>query len=159
LIYIFCGIKLDKIAYECIGGGDFMLYLEKISKMFGNVPYKEKIEMAKNPCTLKETQLKLAKEKDGLIKITLAHRSGIDTEVVDKLLADPSPNVRFALINCTNMEHISSEHLEKLAEDPEEFIRNRAKELLAQRVEKEGIPPLFFAVKKIRADSADSRFY
>lgn len=125
-----------------------MLYMEKLTKILDGLPYQEKIAMAKSSCTMRAIWLKLAGDKDGQIKIALAHQREIDVEILDMLVADSSPNVRYALINGTSTDHIPAEYLEKLAEDQEEFIKDRAKEILAQRFEKEGISFFFYCAVK-----------
>lgn len=68
--------------------------LLKLKKMLGTLPCKEKFEMAKSSSTLRAAWLKLAKDKDALIRIALAHQKEIDAEILDVLVEDPSPMCR-----------------------------------------------------------------
>jgi hypothetical protein len=111
--------------------------------IFGRESVAKKLERAKSPTIAKDELLKLACDSEVFVRICVAHRRDIDGEIVDILIIDANVNVRFAVINGTSNNHISINCLNKLCEDEAEFIKNRAKEIIAERT-KEGFFPSFF---------------
>lgn len=115
-----------------------------IKKMFGWESVISKVERAKSPTTAKDELLKLACDSETFIRIYIAHRNDIDGEIIDILIADKNVNVRFAVINNMTNNHIPVHCLNKLCEDDAEFIKEKAKEIIAEREKEEGFFPSLF---------------
>lgn len=114
-----------------------------LKKLLGIESEPERASRAKDPKTPRNKLLKLASDPDASVRICVAHRKDIDEEIVCILIADEHVNVRYALINNTDHSHIPTYCLEELCEDDIEFVKEKAKEILAQRMKKEGIPFFF----------------
>ena len=112
--------------------------IDEIKKILRRESESEKCALASDPRTPRSKLLELANSKNISVKIRIAHRLEIDPEIIEVLVSNENLNVRYALINKEDCGSIPSIYLEKLTEDPIEFVREKAKEILAERTQ-EGI--------------------
>jgi len=114
--------------------------------IFGRESVTKRVQRAKNLETPKNELLKLACDSDAFVKICIAHRKDIDGEIIDVLVQDENTNVRFALVNSSTNGHIPTRCLNKLCEDEAEFIKQKAKEILAERLREGLFPSPYFYI-------------
>lgn len=72
----------------------------------------------------------LAQDPDPEVRASVANKRKLSRDLFDRLAKDPAPTVRGIIVGNAKMP---TDILETMLEDPEEWIREKAEEILAER--------------------------